>query len=144
SHEPCARRAAILAAGSAGILAWRTIGRQGCRPNWQAGSLPYVPSQVHGHDARPMLEVEAHHEPPRSRPSATLSPRCGERAEKGVPFRLKKSVLRQGGTNGVLVPMRPIRRVEKRFADIAIARTLTDVKTAFALAACALLCVIRR
>src|SRR5439155_14125736 len=48
-----------------------------------------------------------------------------------------------GGTNGVLVPMRPIRRVEKRFADIAIARTLTDMKTAFALAACALLAVIR-
>src|SRR5437879_2320799 len=26
---------------SAGILARRTLGRQGCRPNRQAGSLPY-------------------------------------------------------------------------------------------------------
>ena len=30
-----------LAADSAGILARRTLGRQGCRPNRQAGSLPY-------------------------------------------------------------------------------------------------------
>src|SRR5256885_6416910 len=47
SHEPCVCRAAILAAGSASILARRTLGRQGCHPNRQAGSLPYVPSQVH-------------------------------------------------------------------------------------------------
>jgi len=41
--RPRRRRAAILAAGSAGILAGRTRGRRGCRPNRQAGSLPYVP-----------------------------------------------------------------------------------------------------
>src|SRR5947207_5284430 len=39
----CVRSAAILVAGSAGILVRRTLGRQGCRPNWQAGSPPYVP-----------------------------------------------------------------------------------------------------
>src|SRR6266513_1310547 len=40
--ERCGRRAAILAAGSAGILARRTPGRQGCRPNRPARRLPYV------------------------------------------------------------------------------------------------------
>ncbi|PYM15431.1 MAG: hypothetical protein DME18_04280 [Verrucomicrobia bacterium] len=30
--------------------------------------------------------VEAFHEPPLSRPSATLSPPCGERAGRGVPI----------------------------------------------------------
>jgi len=54
--EWCGRRAAILAAGSAGILACRTLGRQGCRPNRQAGSLPYVPLPF---DRRPHFEVFA-------------------------------------------------------------------------------------
>src|SRR5205809_7876746 len=55
--EPCSRRAAILAAGSAGILARRTLGRQGCRPNRQAGSLPYVPCQVYGLNLRPIFSL---------------------------------------------------------------------------------------
>src|SRR5207253_3936751 len=41
---------------------------------------------LHGSDARPQLEVFALHEPPLSRPSATLSPLCGERAGRGVPI----------------------------------------------------------
>ena len=46
SYELRGRRAAILAAGSAGILARRTLGRQGCRPNRQAGSLRYAPPEI--------------------------------------------------------------------------------------------------
>ena len=46
TSELCGRRAAILAAGSAGILARRTLGRQGCRPNRQAGSLSYSNSKT--------------------------------------------------------------------------------------------------
>src|SRR5437773_1543852 len=33
-----------------------------------------------------ILEVSPSHEPPLSRPSATLSPPCGERAGRGVPI----------------------------------------------------------
>src|SRR6266850_7060878 len=67
AHEPRARRAAILAAGSAGILARRTLGRQGCRPNRQAGSLPYFGASrfmapIHVR----VLEVFALHEPGRA------------------------------------------------------------------------------
>src|SRR5437899_3246981 len=41
----------------------RTLGRQGCRPNRQAGSLPYVASQAHGPDGLPILGLEAFHDP---------------------------------------------------------------------------------
>src|SRR2546422_190981 len=46
-----------------------------------------------------ILEVSPSHEPPLSRPSATLSPPCGERAGRGVPI-------------WFLVPMRAQKRKE--------------------------------
>src|SRR5881396_981517 len=47
---------------------------------------------VHGPNSRPILEVFASHEPPLSRPAATLSPPCGERAGRGVPIWFMASI----------------------------------------------------
>jgi len=47
----------------------RTLGRQGCRPDRRAGSLPYVPSKVH--------EPNSH----RCRQD-TFRPQIGQRAQR--------------------------------------------------------------
>src|SRR5438874_3492250 len=70
-----------------------------------------------------ILEVFALHEPPLSRPSATLSPPCGERAGRGVPiwFMVPMHAEKRKGASHEL-PLRPPRR--PRFV-LLVSRTRT-------------------
>jgi len=63
----------------------RSSGRHRCAAERGADGAARRPYQVQGFNAR-NFSGKPLHEPPLSRPSATLSPLCGERAGRGVPI----------------------------------------------------------